>query len=249
MSILTFILVLLIVSVHLLISRFRFVSAEKGYNWLSLTSGIAIGYVFLHLFPDIADARIRYGSMEGLQGVLGGHLFTITLIGLLFYYGIDRASDLIGTSIEGRQRSRTEKINISIHASGYAFYNFMIGYLIVNLPRPGVVPVLMITVVLALHFIGLDYHFRQLHQAFYDRWLRWLFAGSLLLGWFVGLLLGLSTFAKAVAFAFLAGAMIINTIKEELPENNDVRYIPFLTGVTFLFVVELLLERYFPKLY
>jgi hypothetical protein len=69
-----------------------------------------------------------------------------------------------------------------------------------------------------------------MHQAFYDHWLRWLFAIFQMLGWAIGQLVSLSGFTKAVCFAFLAGAIIINSIKEELPEDDKVRFMPFIMG-------------------
>lgn len=248
MNILVFMLILSIASTHLLVSRLHFQSETKAYRFLSFTSGVAVAYVFLHLFPDIADARDKYSTAGGAQGIIAEQLFLVSLVGLIVYYGIDRVSDMIGTSLD-QQSPRSGTINILIHAAGYGFYNFMIGYLVVNLPRPGIVPVLLICIVLALHFLGLGHHFRHTHQELYDRWLRWLFVACLLSGWAAGEVLGLSTFFKAVAFAFLAGAMIINTIKEELPDSKQARYAPFLAGVALFFAVMLVLDEYFPRVY
>lgn len=247
MKVLVPILIVMVAAVHVFIARFRFLSGERGYVWRSFTGGIAIGYVFMHLLPDIADARIRYADFGGSQGLLGQYLFVVTLFGLVVYYGMDRAIEVSRIFRKGQPESRAGEVRIVLHASGYAFYNVLIGYLIGNLPRPGVEPVIMVSVIMMLHFLGLDYHFREMHQAFYDRWLRWVFPLSLFLGWAVGQVVSFSGYAKAVSFAFLTGAITINTIKEELPEDKKARFVPFLMGVLLLVMAALVLDRLFQK--
>ena len=249
MSILNVIVIGLIAAVHVFIARFRFLSGETGNRWLSFSSGIAVAYIFIKMLPGVAEARIRFASTGGFQGLLTEYLFLVTLLGLIVYYGIDRLSSTIHAFPGEPQYSKREKINIMLHGWGYAFYNFLIGYLITNLPRPGVEPMILVTVVMVPHFLGLDYHFRKKEQLFYDRWLRWLFAASLVLGWVVGTQFEFPGFIKAVCFAFLSGAILINTIKEELPEDERASFISLLSGVMSFIVITAVLDVFFPKMH
>jgi len=51
-------------------------------------------------------------------------------------------------------------------------------------------------------------------------------------GWAIGMVTNVSEGARAVFLAFLAGAVILTVIKEELPEERESRFWPFLIGAT-----------------
>lgn len=243
-----FLSVILLALTHVFNDRFRFLSGSTGRYWLSFGGGIAVGYVFMHLLPDIAGARAKYIDDPGLRGLLSEHLFLLMMLGLVIYYGIDLLESRFNVADEHVAVGRSRR-NVMLHAVGYAVYNFLIGYLVTNLPRPGMVPLLLITGIMLLHFIGLDFHFRQMAQAFYDRWLRWVFSISILLGALLGTQFHISGFAKAVCFAVLSGAILINTIKEELPDDEKASFAAFCVGVALMTAVIILLDSFFPKIY
>ena len=241
--------VILLALTHVSNDRFRFLSGSAGRYWLSFGGGIAVGYVFMHLLPDIADAREAYLNEPGIRGLLAEHLFLLMMLGLVVYYGIDRLESRFTVAGEHVATAGRSRRNVMLHASGYAVYNFLIGYLVTNLPRPGMVPLLLITGVMLLHFIGLDFHFRHMKPVFYDRRLRWVFSLSLLLGGLLGTQFHISLFIKAVCFAFLSGAILINTIKEELPDDEQASFAAFCAGIVLMVVVVMLLDGFFPKIY
>ncbi len=56
-------------------------------------------------------------------------------------------------------------------------------------------------------------------------------AAAVLAGWWAaGLLFEVSEAALAVLFAFLAGGVIMNVLKEELPEERESRFWAFVLG-------------------
>ncbi len=55
-------------------------------------------------------------------------------------------------------------------------------------------------------------------------------AAAIFLGWLLGLLTAISEAALAVLLAFLAGAVILNVLKEELPEERESRFWAFALG-------------------
>jgi zinc transporter ZupT len=59
---------------------------------------------------------------------------------------------------------------------------------------------------------------------------RWILAGAVLGGWALGVAVELPEEAIAVLFAFLAGGIVLNVLKEELPEERESRFLPFLLG-------------------
>lgn len=50
------------------------------------------------------------------------------------------------------------------------------------------------------------------------------------LGWGLGLAATLSALAVASLFAFLAGGIVLNVLKEELPEERESRFWAFAVG-------------------
>ena len=244
-----FLMVVLLALTHVFNDRLRFLARSSGRYWLSFGGGIAVGYVCVHLLPDIADARAGFRHEPGMRGLLAEYLFLLMMLGLVVYYGIDLLESRFTVASEHMATARRSRRNVMLHASGYAVYNFLIGYLVTNLPRPGMVPLLLITGVMLLHFIGLDYHFRHMERTFYDRWLRWIFSLSLLLGGLLGTWFHISAFAKAIAFAMLSGAILINTIQEELPVDEKASFTAFSLGVAVMTAMVILLDSFFPKIY
>ena len=53
----------------------------------------------------------------------------------------------------------------------------------------------------------------------------------------VGLFFGVSEAAIAVLFGFLAGGVVMNVLKEELPEEREGRFWAFALGAAFYSVV------------
>jgi zinc transporter ZupT len=90
---------------------------------------------------------------------------------------------------------------------------------------------------MGVHFVVNDYGLRRDHKVAYDRMGRWLLAAAVLAGWVVGLSLEVSEAALAVLFAFLAGGVIMNVLKEELPEQRESRFWSFALGAALYSVV------------
>lgn len=62
---------------------------------------------------------------------------------------------------------------------------------------------------------------------------RWFLAVAILVGWTVGLLTELSEAVTALLFVFLAGGVVLNVLKEELPKERRSRFWPFALGAAF----------------
>jgi len=61
-----------------------------------------------------------------------------------------------------------------------------------------------------------------------------------LFGWGLGQLIEVSEAATSVLFAFLAGSIILNVLKEELPEGRQSRFTPFAGGAVVYTVLLLI---------
>lgn len=59
---------------------------------------------------------------------------------------------------------------------------------------------------------------------------RWVLAAAILVGWAAGLATNVGEAAIGVLFVFLAGGVVLNVLKEELPEERRSRFLPFVLG-------------------
>lgn len=106
----------------------------------------------------------------------------------------------------------------------------LIGYLLVHREEPDLRGLAIYALALGLHFVVNDQALRQDHGKAYDGVGRWILAAAPPAGWALAFLLELSSLTIALVFGFLAGGMILNVLKEELPENRESRFWALVAG-------------------
>ena len=94
---------------------------------------------------------------------------------------------------------------------------------------------------MGVHFVVNDFGLREDHKGAYDRAGRRVLAAAVFAGWVVGLLFDISEAALAVLFAFQAGGVVMNVLKEELPEERESRFWAFALGAALYSAVLLAL--------
>lgn len=97
--------------------------------------------------------------------------------------------------------------------------------------EPGLLSLMLFAFALGLHFVVNDVGLVGHYAARYAGGGRWLLAGSILAGWLVGVATAFSEAALALLFAFLAGGIVLNVLKEELPEERESRFWAFALGL------------------
>jgi hypothetical protein len=236
---LTALLAVGLAAIHLYSGRMRFLDVLPRSRWLSAAGGISVAYVFVHLLPDLADEQetIREAAGEGFN-FLEYHVYLVALIGLAAFYGLERSAK----TSRRRKRSAgdedsTEAGVFWVHAASFTVYNALIGYLLLHREEPGVWSLILFAFAMGVHFVVNDYGLRRDHRGTYDRIGRWVLAAGILAGWVVGLFFEVSEAAIAVLFGFLAGGVIMNVLKEELPEDHESRFWAFALGAAAYAVV------------
>ena len=236
---LTALLAVGLAAIHLYSGRMRFLDVLPRSRWLSAAGGISVAYVFVHLLPDLAEEQetIREAAGEGFN-FLEYHVYLVALIGLAAFYGLERSAK----TSRRRKRSAgdedsTEAGVFWVHAASFTVYNALIGYLLLHREEPGVWSLILLAFAMGVHFVVNDYGLRRDHKGTYDRIGRWVLAAGILAGWVVGLFFEVSEAAIAVLFGFLAGGVIMNVLKEELPEDHESRFWAFALGAAAYAVV------------
>ncbi len=222
-----------LVLVHLVAGKLRFLERTPRSVWLSIAGGVSVAYVFVHLLPDLAEGQKVLDEALG-EGVtfLEHHSYLLALVGLAVFYGLDRAAITSRRQRRARGGADTPSAGVFwLHITSFGIYNALIGYVLRQRAEAGHYQVLaLLAVAMGVHFVVNDFGLREHHKAAYTRIGRWVLAAALVLGWIVGLAREISEAVLSVILAFLAGGIILNVLKEELPEERESRFWAFAVG-------------------
>ena len=203
-------------------------------RWLSAAGGISVAYVFVHILPDLAEEQqtLREAAGESFS-FLEYHVYLVALVGLGVFYGLERAvkTSRRRTGVKGRIGTADAGI-FWLHVSSFALYNALIGYLLLHREEPGFQSLLLYAFAMSVHFVVNDHGLSEDHKETYHRFGRWVLAAAVVAGWVVGVAGDVSEAALAVLFAFLAGGVVLNVLKEELPEERQSRFWAFALGAS-----------------
>lgn len=230
----TFIMALGFVFIHLFSRYLPFLGSVPRSKLLSLAGGISVAYVFIHLLPELnkhnqlLDKKIEGGALE----IFENHTYIMAMLGLALFYGLER---MVKVSKKKQQKhnnlDRASKSVFWIHIASFFLYNTLIGYLLLHGEQETIMGLIYYFLALAVHFITSDNSLREAHEEIYDRIGRWILAGAILVGWVLGRFVEVNESVIAVLFALLAGGVILNVMKEELPEERESNFWAFAAGV------------------
>ncbi|NEP16741.1 MAG: hypothetical protein F6J97_07525 [Leptolyngbya sp. SIO4C1] len=216
---------------HLYGCRLRFLDKTPRSRWLSLSSGISVAYVFIHVLPDLSEAQHQVLTSDIALAFLEHHVYVMALIGMVLFYGLERlAKQSRQKNLAEGDGDMTEPSVFWLHMASFTLYNLLIGYLLQHREEPGLMSLLLYAIAMGTHFLVNDYGLRHHHKGLYRKFGRWILAAAVIAGWAVGSRLEISEAAVAVLFSLLAGSIILNVLKEELPEERESRYWTFALG-------------------
>lgn len=237
----------LLAIVHVITPSLRFLEGTPRSAWLSVAGGVAVAYVFIHLLPELAtgEEHISQAVKEGAYGGFGfaeHHVYLVALLGLATFYGLERlakssrGAQETTTPASGSARSAPPDTTTSpavfwIHMLSFGVYNALIGYLLLHLEKPTLSTLVFFAIAMALHFVVTDFGLNEDHKAQYLQTGRWVLVVAVFAGLAIGALTQLSDVAIAVLVAFLAGGVILNVLKEEVPSERRSRFWAFALGM------------------
>lgn len=225
---------LILAFAHIVVSRLRFLEGPRGHLWQSMAGGAAVSYVIVYIFPSLAEQRSLLQETAWFDFFARERVYLLCLLGFLVYYGIRRMATLPGFGKGGRNWAML---------IGFSLYSIIIGYLVGEQKGFDFGFLFLIALAMSLHFIGTDYEFRRHDQEFFDRYMRWSMAASVILGWIMGVAHLFGHPSIAAWKAFLSGAIIINTMWEEVPDERSGRFWPFAAGAVVFAMIVLVIYR------
>lgn len=221
-------------AIHLFSGGLSFLDGVPRSRWLSIAGGVSVAYVFVHLLPELAENQEVIAETVNehvlFLAFFEDHVYLVALLGLAIFYGLEQAAKESRSRRPGDMEDNAASAGVFwIHVASFAVYNAVIGYLLVH-REGGFGSLVFFFVAMALHFVVNDRGLREHHKALYHKMGRWLLAGAVVVGGTIGVFTEISEAALAVLIGFLAGGVILNVLKEELPEERRSRFWAFALG-------------------
>ena len=223
--------------VHFFAYKLHFSSIPRS-KWLSAAGGVSVTYIFFHLLPELGEFQHKMEEKELALSFLKHPVYLVALFSLCLFYGLERAAKLSKSSKreapEGKEKNEEWSSDIFwIHICSFSIYNALIGYLLVHREGEDVWSLFLFVTAMAFHFVVNDYGMADHYRKGYIHKGRWIITFAILAGWGIGTLTTISETLLSVLFAFVGGGIILNVLKEELPEERKSNFWAFLAGVTF----------------
>ena len=207
---------------HVLVGRSLVLNKFPRERWASFAGGVSIAYVFLNVFPELSHTQTEIEDWEHwLVNYFENHVYLLSLVGLSLFYALERlARRSRNHNHKMHGKNETESGVFWFHIAFFAMYNAVLGYLFRESAVHGVVDCILLFFALGLHFVVNDVALRRHHRQAYDHVGRWILAVSIVAGWLVGAISALNEGAIAVTWALIAGGVVFNVLKEEMPEDG-----------------------------
>ena len=228
-------------AVHLLGDRLGGLDVVPRSAVLSAGSGVSVAYVFVHLLPEVARVEDELGELvtTGPLRYLEHHAWLLALAGLVVFYGLE----LLARRVRGGPPTTgpTPDLVGWVHVASYSLYNALVGVLLVERAHEATAALVLFAIAMGLHMLVNDHGLRADHGRLYRDRGRWLVASAVVAGWALGALTGVTTAVLGMLLAFLAGGVVMNVLKEELPEDRESRWGPFVAATVAYAALLLLL--------
>lgn len=210
------------------VGQFSFLSRHPRSHVLSAASGVTIGYVFLGLLPKLADGHDKLaGKAEGVLPFLEDHVFFVAMLGMLCFYTL-----ALATWVSRRKGATDDASATTFWATIalYGLYVFLLGELLASTAEKDLASMAILAAALAFHFAGSDFGLRESYRDRYVERGRWILAALTMAGCVVGIVATPPSAIVAAMSAFLAGAIIVNVLYDELPDEEEAHLVPFAAG-------------------
>ncbi|WP_298626965.1 hypothetical protein [uncultured Legionella sp.] len=211
----------------------------NGRAFVSFAGGVAVAYVFLDMLPNLVEYNKPIGRFlltnQWLTPFTELLIYIVALLGFLIYYGLDLLAE------QKRKARHHDGMVYGLHLIMFCLYNFLITYTMSLRALTSVTATVLFTFAMALHFVLTDRKFSRLYRRQFNRLGRFILICALLLGWLCSVIFDpVNVLIAALMLAFLAGSVLLNVFKEELPASGLISYFWFTFGALLIMCVLLL---------
>jgi hypothetical protein len=197
-------------------------------RWAALSAGVAMAYVFVNVLPELEEHRaIVAKTAAGALLDAERNIYLWALAGFVAFAGLGRVRF-------ARQRSGDQKGRAGIAywgtMAGWSIYMVLIGYLLLHREDASLLSLGLFVLAMGLHIFMLDNELTERYEDLYEPWGRRLLFSCLLLGWALGMGDALPDSITSRLFAFVVGGVVITSAHEELPIEENGRFVWFAGG-------------------
>lgn len=212
----------------------------NGRTFASFAGGVAVAYVFLHMLPNLVEYNKPIGHFllnnQWLTPFTELLIYIVALFGFLIYYGFDLLAERY------RDDGHDDTLVYGLHLIMFCLYNFLITYTMSLRARSSITATVLFTIAMALHFVLTDRKFCRLYKIQFNHVGRFLLICALLVGWLCSVIFDpVNVLVAAFMVAFLAGSVLLNVFREELPATGLASYCWFSFGaglITFILLLQ-----------
>lgn len=211
----------------------------NGRGFISFAGGVAVAYVFLHMLPNLVEYNKPIGRFllnnQWLTPFTELMIYIVALFGFLVYYGFDLLA-------EGyRNSGHDDGFVYELHLAMFCLYNFLITYTMSLRALSSITATVLFTIAMALHFVLTDRKFCRFYKVQFNHLGRFLLMSALLVGWLFSVIFDpVNMLIAAFMVAFLAGSVLLNVFREELPATGLTSYYWFAFGAILIMFILLL---------
>jgi hypothetical protein len=219
---------------HIYGGQLRWIERVPERQWLSFGAGVSIAYVFVDVLPILVAGQSTLAESTGrILDKVKHHVYLIALIGLAAFYSLELLAkrSRAGNRVKAQEDCTSAGV-FWVHTGSFALYNALLGYLLREAEHHGLLACALLFFALMLHFTVNSHALRSHHKALYDRFGRWLLALAVVGGYLIGAVYMLNEASIAILWAFVAGGLILNVIKDELPQHRETSLSAFLMGMS-----------------
>lgn len=236
--------ILMLCLTHIFINKLRLQGLPRS-KWLSIAGGISVAYIFLEAFPELQEfqEKINHADLFSIEKIEELEVYLVGLLGLTFFYGLENKTRSSSDSERKPNAGEPPVRNVGmfwIHVSSFAVYNFIIGYLLLNREEVSTLQMLIYAIAMSFHVIVVDHSLEDHFSTQYRKRGRWILVTALLAGWLISIFTVIPQVYVGLIFAFIAGGIIMNVLKEELPRERESNLPAFGFGVLFYSLILIL---------
>lgn len=191
----------------------------------SFSGGLASAYVFLHLLPEISTG----GEL------LGPRIYVVVLVGLAGYYGVEIV-------IHRSRGDRGKRINARLHFLASAVYTCLLLFTLCQQLPDSAALTLATAVTIGLHLVSNDFGLQEEYGERFVRRGRYLLVAATIAGYGLTFVREPHEEVLDLLTALLAGFIMFNAFRKELPEIREARFGAFLSGMGLFLVGHVVLR-------
>ena len=224
---------------HALSAWFSSRFPDKGHAFISFAGGVSVAYVFLDMLPNLVEYNKPIGAYllenKWLTSFTELFIYIVALIGFLIYYGFDLFAERYQAA------KHDNRIIYLLHLSMFCIYNILITYTMSLRALTGITYTILFTFAMALHFILTDRKLCRMFPVRFNHLGRVFLSLSLFVGWLASAIFDpVRVLFVAFMTAFLAGSILLNVFREELPKSDLASFRWFVLGAVLIAIISLL---------